>query len=87
VNEPDNHTAWTDEDGDTWVRVDECALANHNWFALTDDPEPGTPMHAQDAVGAPFRWEQMAGFGLREPADPGRTARALERVRREWAGR
>ncbi|MFI5895633.1 hypothetical protein ACIA5D_36615 [Actinoplanes sp. NPDC051513] len=88
--EPDNHTAWIDRGGDTWVRVDDYPIGSYGierwgpWWPLTDGP--GWEPRALDGIGQPRPWDQVDEFhGPFTPAGPERTARAIERVRREVA--
>lgn len=84
MNEPDNHTAWVDQSGDTWVRVDEHPGRNGGtWNPLTDGP--GWDEWARNGIGQPRGWDQVEEYGPFVQADPDRTARALDRVRREVA--
>lgn len=86
MNEPDNHTAWVDPAGDTWVRFDEWPATSWGaepwgpWEPLTDGPgwEPG----ARNGVGTPRPWDQVHLFhGPLVQADPERAGQALDRVR------
>jgi hypothetical protein len=82
MREPDNHTAWVDQSGDTWVRDDETPGQYGNWWPLTDGPnwEPW----ARNGVGQARTWDQVdPEYGPFTEADPERAARALERVRQE----
>jgi hypothetical protein len=81
VREPDNHTAWVDSAGDTWVRVDEVDGRYGNWWPLTDGP--GWESWAQGGVGGSRTWDLVEAYGPFTEADSDRTARALARVRRE----
>jgi hypothetical protein len=83
MNEPDNHTALVDRFGDTWVGVDEHPGQYGNWWALTDGPR--WEEWARDGVGQARPWDWMDEHGPFKVADPERTARALDRVRREAA--
>lgn len=85
MNEPDNHTAWVDRSGDTWVRVDEHPGRNGGtWNPLTDGP--GWDEWARDGIGQARPWDWVdPEYGPFVEADPARTARALDRVRREVA--
>ncbi len=90
MREPGNHTAWIDRDGGTWVRADEYPIGSLGiprwgpWWPLTDGPgwEPG----ARGGIGEPRPWDQVLEHKPFVRADPERTARALERVRREVNG-
>jgi hypothetical protein len=86
--EPDNHTAWVDAGGDTWVRVDEFPVTSYGiprsgpWWPLTDGP--GWEPQVRGGIGTPRPWHQVDGlYGPLTPADPERTARAIARVHRE----
>lgn len=82
MNEPDNHTAWVDCDGDTWVRCDDMPGQHGTWWPCTDGP--GWEPRERDGVGQARTWDQVDGFhGPFMQADPDRTAGALARVRRE----
>lgn len=83
--EPGNLTAWVDKSGGTWARLDEQRSPHQwgPWWPLTDGP--GFEPRAQDGIGQPRPWSQVLEYGPFTQADPERTARALERVRREFA--
>jgi hypothetical protein len=84
MNEPDNHTALVDRFGGTWVRADDCPGRGGNWWPLTDGP--AWEDWARNGIGTPRTWDQVAeNYGPFNVADPERTARAVERVRREVA--
>ncbi len=83
MNEPDNHTAWVDRLGDTWVRADDMPGRNGNWWPLTDGP--GWDEHARVGVGVSWDWEGARDYGPFTPAGAERTAAALARVRRVWS--
>jgi hypothetical protein len=82
VNEPADLTGWVDRFGDTWVRVDELTGRYGPWWPLTDGP------HWDDgasAVGNSCIWAEVEEYGPFTPADPARTAAAIDRVRRAAA--
>jgi hypothetical protein len=84
MNEPDNHTALADRFDDTWIRTDEFCGRYVNWWPLTDGPN--WQEWAREGIGTSRTWDQVAGeYGPFKVADSERTARALERVRREVA--
>lgn len=83
MNEPDNHTAWIDADGDAWVRVDDCP-GPYGWWQVCDGPHWGNAGgHA--AFGGGQAWDEVEEFGPFTAADPDRTARAIAIVRRAVA--
>lgn len=81
--EPDNHTAWVDRLGDTWVRTDDMPGEGGVWWPLCDGP--GWEPRARNGVGEPRGWSEAREYGPFEPAGPKRATRALERVRAEVA--
>jgi hypothetical protein len=81
VNEPANHTAWIDTDGDAWVRVDDCPGPRGTWWQICDGPYWGTTGgHA--AFGGAQEWDEVEEYGPFAAADPDRTAAAIDLVRR-----
>jgi hypothetical protein len=82
MNEPANHTAWIDHFGDTWVRADDMPGRYGTWWPLTDGP--GWEQWARDGIGQARAWGEVEEYGPFAPADPERTAQALNRVRQEW---
>ncbi len=79
--EPDNHTAWVDRFGDTWVRDDEHPGRYGSWWPLLDGP--GYNASTGMGIGSARDWTMTVEYGPFTPADPQRTAAALDRVRRE----
>ncbi len=79
MNEPDNHAAIIDRFGDTWVRDDDTPSRYGPWWPILDGPKWGAPV----TVGMPRDWPEVEEYGPFTPADPERTAAALERVRLE----
>lgn len=83
MNEPANHEAVVDRDGDTLIRVDEHPGTWGNWWPITDGPTWGGA--ARNRVGVAHGWTRVEAYGVQGLADAARTARALARVRQEWA--
>jgi hypothetical protein len=84
MREPDNHTAWIDRFGDTWVRADDVPGAGGTWWPLTDGP--GWDAWARSGVGTARTWDEVdPEYGPFVEADPDRATQALERIRQEAA--
>ena len=81
MREPDNHTAWIDKFGDTWVRVDEHPGRNGTWWPLMDGT--GWADWARNDVGVSRDWEDVVEYGPFVEAGPAQAAAALDRVREE----
>lgn len=79
--EPDDHTAWVDRFGDTWVRADNMPGTYGSWWPLTDGP--GWEPQARNDIGKARGWDGVREYGPFERADADRTAGALDRVRRQ----
>ncbi len=77
--EPDNHTAWVDRFGDTWVRADDMPGRWGTWWPLLDGPGYDSGY----GIGSARDWAMAVEYGPFTPADSERTAAALARVRRE----
>lgn len=86
MREPDNHTAWVDRDGDTWVRFDDApGYGTARWFPLLDGPNFG---EEREGIGFARTWALVLDGGHLpfEQASPERTDRAIARVqRRVWS--
>jgi hypothetical protein len=79
MREPDNHTAWVDRFGDTWVRADDMPGQYGTWWPICDGP--GWDERARGDVGQARPWDWVEDdYGPFTETDPGD---ALERVRRE----
>jgi hypothetical protein len=82
MREPDNHTAWIDREGDTWVRVDDLSgYGSAQWWPLLDGPNFG---EEREGLGSPRNWDGVLDGGHLPfvEASPERTARAIARVQR-----
>lgn len=78
MNEPDNHTAWVDRFGSTWVRTDDAPGTSGPWWPLTDIPGEG--LHARMVYAArSFEWADVVDLhGPLVQASPDRTVEAVD---------
>jgi len=84
MREPDNHTAWLDNCGYTWVRVDEHPGPFGAWHALTDDPGWDEAARRRPII---CKWDNISDREWIGEASPDEAARAVQRVRKVMADR
>jgi hypothetical protein len=84
MNEPDNHTAWRDDYGTTWVRVDELPGLYGPWHAVVDDP--GWEARVRQTGPVAGGWAFAKRHGPLTPVGAEEAALAVERVRQAMTG-